>query len=435
MSGELPKQPMGLVEILHGKSRALKVKDVATLLSVSERQVYKLAAENRIPSCFRIGGSIRFDPVAVAAWLHQRMAPVSVELPQEESRGDRPLLARHLAPRGESPNIRARPDGRKKKMMVDPEINDMKSRIDLRAYAASLGYTLEKRESWRGSAVMRHPNGDKIIIKRNEADGHFVYFSVRDDGDNGSIIDFAGRRLRLNLGAIRKELRPWVGGSPVKVPVFPPLRPVSRDRMRVEREYAKMRDARRHPYLENERALPASLLELPRFVGCIRIDSRGNACFPHRDLDGISGFEIRNTNYKGFSSGGTKSIWMSNPFPDDDRIVLCESAIDALSYAMLFPDDHTRYGSIGGKPNPVQPELVRSSVARMPPKSKIVAAMDADETGGELAEMVRQAVLLSGRDDLAFVFQEPAGAKDWNDVLRAKRQHIVPNRPLEIMPG
>jgi hypothetical protein len=30
---------------------------------MSERQVYKLAAENRIP-CFKIGGSVRFDPAA-----------------------------------------------------------------------------------------------------------------------------------------------------------------------------------------------------------------------------------------------------------------------------------------------------------------------------------------------------------------------------------
>ena len=85
MSGELPKQPMGLVDSLHGKARALRVKDVASLLCVSERQVYKLAAEHRIP-CFKIGGSIRFDPLAIGAWLGQKMAPASVDLPREERR-------------------------------------------------------------------------------------------------------------------------------------------------------------------------------------------------------------------------------------------------------------------------------------------------------------------------------------------------------------
>ena len=59
------------------RTTALTVSDVAELLSISERQVYKLAAENSIPS-FKIGGSVRFDPAAFAAWLRQRIAPASV---------------------------------------------------------------------------------------------------------------------------------------------------------------------------------------------------------------------------------------------------------------------------------------------------------------------------------------------------------------------
>ena len=84
MNGDLIRQPMGLVDSLHGRARALRVKDVASLLCVSERQVYKLAAEHRIP-CFKIGGSIRFDPLAISAWLGHKMAPASVE----PSRGER----------------------------------------------------------------------------------------------------------------------------------------------------------------------------------------------------------------------------------------------------------------------------------------------------------------------------------------------------------
>ena len=36
----------------------------------------------------------------------------------------------------------------------DQELEDFKTRIDLRAYAAALGYELDRRESWRGSSVM-----------------------------------------------------------------------------------------------------------------------------------------------------------------------------------------------------------------------------------------------------------------------------------------
>ncbi len=73
---------------------------------------------------------------------------------------------------------------------MDTELDEFKRRIDLRAYAAGQGFQLDRRESWRGATVMRHPNGDKIIVKRNGADGHYLYFSVRDEADNGTIIDF-----------------------------------------------------------------------------------------------------------------------------------------------------------------------------------------------------------------------------------------------------
>jgi excisionase family DNA binding protein len=68
---------MDLADSLERRASALTVSDVAELLNVSERQVYKLAAQNRIPS-FKIGGSVRFDPSAFAAWLRRKMAPASV---------------------------------------------------------------------------------------------------------------------------------------------------------------------------------------------------------------------------------------------------------------------------------------------------------------------------------------------------------------------
>ena len=42
--------------------------------------------------------------------------------------------------------------------MFDPELESFKTGIDLRAYAADQGYQLDRKESWRGSAVMRHAN-------------------------------------------------------------------------------------------------------------------------------------------------------------------------------------------------------------------------------------------------------------------------------------
>jgi hypothetical protein len=314
--------------------------------------------------------------------------------------------------------------------MVDPELESFKTNIDLRAYAAGQGYQLDAKESYRGSAVMRHSDGDKIIIKRDASDGHYVYFSVRRDEDNGSIIDFVQNRSRTSIGAVRQELRPWIGQSPVPVPTFTALHKTEKDRLRLEAAFARMHDAANgHSYLERERAIPGAVLALPRFAGRVRGDERGNAVFPHFDAYGLSGYELKNNSFTGFASGGSKALWLSHEFPGDNRLVICESAIDALSHAVLFPDDHTRYASIGGKTNQHQPELIRVAVARMPASAEIVSAMDADAGGRDLSEIVRRAVELSGRLDLRFLVQEPSGYKDWNDQLRKRPHPLLPYRP------
>jgi hypothetical protein len=314
--------------------------------------------------------------------------------------------------------------------MFDTELDKFKTAIDLRAYAAGQGYQLDAKASWRGTSVMRNPlSNDKVVIKRG-MDGHFVYFSVRDDRDNGSIIDFVQFRQGLSLGAVRKELRPWIGQPPVSVPVFAVLHKTKNDRMKVEASWARMQDALDgHPYLERERALPASLLAFERFAGRVRKDDKANAVFPHFDAEGLSGYELKNVGFTGFAPGGSKALWLSHETPGDARLVITESAIDGLSHAVLFPDNHARYASIGGKPNPQQPELIRAAAARMPVDSEIVSAMDADKDGAELTEVVRKAVALTGRLDLKFSVQEPFGVKDWNDQLRLKPQPSLPYRP------
>ncbi len=314
--------------------------------------------------------------------------------------------------------------------MGDAELESFKTDIDLRAYAGGQGFELDRSKSWRGSTVMKHPGtGDKIIISR-DSDGHHVYYSVHgDDRDNGTIIDFIQNRRKLTLGEVRKELRPWIGKPPVPVPEYAPLVKTTKDRIRVEVAFAKMHDASRHPYLEGERQIPVELLQSERFAGTVRIDAHGNSVFPHFDQDGLSGYETKNKGFTGFAKGGTKGLWSSHVKPDDDKLVICESAIDAMSHAVLHPDPHARYASIGGKPNPVQPELVRAAVARLRVNSLVVAAMDADPDGRKLAEMVRHAVELSGRVDLRFLIHEPVGCKDFNDELRGRAVANTISRP------
>ena len=307
-------------------------------------------------------------------------------------------------------------------MNPDSELEAFKRRIDLRQFAASLGYEMDRRESWRGSTVLRR-GADKIVVQRN-ANGHYVFFSVRDDDDHGTLIDFLQRRQNLSLGAVRQILRPWIG-RPAASPQFPGLESTSPNRMHVECTYRRMANAQRFPYLEHERGVPADVLLAPRFAGRMRIDSRGNTVFPHFDAAGLCGYEIKNCGYSGFAAGGQKGLWFSHAQPDDRRLVLTESAIDALSYAALFADaeDQTRYASLGGKPSSRQAALVQATIARLLAGAEIVAAFDADDAGRKLVEMIREIVagiaLRMGRSDLIFETRLPADeGDDWNQVLR-----------------
>jgi hypothetical protein len=78
--------------------------------------------------------------------------------------------------------------------------------------------------------------------------------------------------------------------------------------------------------------------------------------------------------------------------------------------------------ALGAGCYPLQQELIRAAAARMPAGSEIVAAMDADKAGRELAEVVRKTVELSGRADLKLQIDEPQGFRDFNDALRARRR-------------
>lgn len=172
-----------------------------------------------------------------------------------------------------------------------------------------------------------------------------------------------------------------------------------------------------HAYIEGERAIPRAILGDQRFVGCLRIDERGNAVFPHRNEDGYSGAEVKNRGFTGFLPGGSKALWTSASFEGDNSLVVTESAIDALSHAALRPSPHSRYASIGGAMNPEQPELLRLAAQMLPPGSRVVIATDNDEGGDRLLGAIREALRPLG---IATVEDRPeTRGLDWNDVLRS----------------
>lgn len=305
------------------------------------------------------------------------------------------------------------------------ELAAFKRRINLTEYAASCGFELDRKASSRSSVAMRHPEGDKLIIGMEGET--WVYFSVHE-GHSGTIIDLIQHREGLNLGQVRKALRPWLGQAPRLAPPTPPdayvqrLDPSPGDQLAVLARYeAAERVEGYHPYLCGVRKLDPALVASGRFQGCIRTDARGNALFPHHDEHGaLCGFEIKNEGFTGFSPGGRKGLWGSRRNDNDTSLVIAETAIDAMSYIALRGDDTTRCVSIAGQMNPHQPGMLRAEIRLLPKNGKVVMALDHDEGGEKLSRQIADVHAESGRGDLELVDDRPlTPGSDWNDQLRS----------------
>ena len=169
-------------------------------------------------------------------------------------------------------------------------------------------------------------------------------------------------------------------------------------------------------YLIEHRHLPASLLAPLVHSGAIYADAHANAVF----LLGASpasavGAELRGTCLRGFGGQATSQPWrgmapgsrkdlgfFSVSLAAPQAIVLCESAIDALSCHALHPT-YRCLSTSGARPNPAW------LPALLPLDLPVCCGFDADPTGDTMAQ--RMMALHPSIRRLR------PHAKDWNDAL------------------
>lgn len=323
------------------------------------------------------------------------------------------------------------------------ELERFKREINLAEYASGQGYELVKAESSRNSFVMRRESDNDKIIIATDRDGHGVYFSVRDDRDNGSIIDFVQKRQGLNLGEVRKELRPEIGESrqqrPIRQAAIGKPQESDRDTQKALLSWTRATPAPSHANMQ-ARGISTEILTDQRFAPVIRQDERKNALFAHYDRQGLCGFEMKNDGFTGFAAGGQKGLFYSTNIQRAERVVFTESALDALSHAEherkvyehqnrlyqqggwkeapQYPDpEKTAYVSFGGSMSAAQKDLLQGLTEKMHDKGQLmVLATDQDEAGRAFAAELR-AIAPPG---LETVTESPTGdSKDWNDELQA----------------
>jgi hypothetical protein len=163
-------------------------------------------------------------------------------------------------------------------------------------------------------------------------------------------------------------------------------------------------------YLREERRIPPAPLDLLIEAGTLYADRRANAVFLMRDKDGRPiGAEIRGTTsqaWRGLARGSRKDLGcFAAPCPGGSSVVICESAIDALSASILHPDSLC-LSTAGARPSPrwLAP-LLRAG-------RSVFCGFDADAAGDQAADGMIQLHPAVKR------LRPPL--KDWNDVLRSR---------------
>ena len=304
------------------------------------------------------------------------------------------------------------------------ELDRFKSEINLGEYACAMhGFTFDKRQSSRCSAVVRHANGDKLIITRRP-NQHYVYFNAKGEGkDSGTILDFIQARSNISFGKIRQLLREWSPTSSNHSSTKPTIsiEPSKHDAARVLSTWVKTDMLKPdNPYLVTARSIPPSTFTAPIFRGQIRTDLRRNILFAHRTNDGdLCGFEIKNKSFTGFSPGGVKSLFRSALAADATTAVFCETAIDLLSVATIFGMQHRQFFSTAGQVSESQLVDSVSVLKSMPALERVWLAFDNDKAGHELAKQFEDRITNElSHIDVQVTLPKLSGS-DWNDELRS----------------
>jgi len=161
-------------------------------------------------------------------------------------------------------------------------------------------------------------------------------------------------------------------------------------------------------YLVHDRGIAPSLVEALVESGRLYADRRGNAVFLLLGKENNPvGAELRGTGserWRGMAPGSHKDLgYFSIHAPDATMIVLCESAIDAMSCFLLHPSSLC-VSTSGARPNPHWlPAFLSQGVP-------VYCGFDADSTGDAMAQQMIARYPAVHR-------LRPAD-HDWNDVLK-----------------
>ncbi|MBU2856809.1 DUF3991 domain-containing protein [Acidithiobacillus ferrooxidans] len=341
------------------------------------------------------------------------------------------------------------------------ELQRFNAEIPLNRFVEAHGWTLDDKESTRTWEKYRSPAGDSIVIS---PDKNFYFHQQNKDQDKGGVIQFTQAHVLNNgsLGDTRKYLRDFSGDKRPewKMPVQSRSADVVKltqieDRKAEWKELSPLSPKSIH-YLTALRGLEPETLTV--YGKSIRTDinhtEKGgtrqggelhNVAFAHVAIDKdnkpvIAGWEKKGPGkekaFNGFHGHRGIAVFKHKDFdnadergPDDigfcQKMILCESSIDALSKAQMegrHPGDI--YVSIGGTPSAAAEKSLSALIRKNEPQ-EVVLAFDNDDAGRGFAVHMERHL---GKENLKFTMPyftsrtvfPPKDFKDWNDMLKPK---------------
>jgi len=196
-----------------------------------------------------------------------------------------------------------------------------------------------------------------------------------------------------------------ISGNQMSNTIKPAIQPALRLPQKDEKKLSRIIN-----YLEYERYLPLELINWLVKSGKLYADKRANAVFLLLGKKrSVVGAELRGTSpkqWRGMAIGSRKDLgcfYIKRSYTN--KMVLCESAIDALSCFALNPDFITLSTS-GANPNPA---WLTTFINK---GFEIYCGFDADETGDILADkMMRR---------YPSIKRLLPSKHDWNEILQSK---------------
>jgi len=284
------------------------------------------------------------------------------------------------------------------------------------------GYRRDKTESSRRHQKFRRGEGEIIIVTH---EGRGWWCPCTSDG-RGTVVDLV---QFLNPGwafpDVVQELRRISGIAPLET-VY--TRSARSDRVRRGPAWEQRKPLKpgspAWQYLNRVRRIPDRVLARAVELDLLREGLNGTACFSHSDNGGRhTGAEMRGPDYRGFSTGGDKRLFRfqyGRPEWPVLRLVICEGAIDALSYAAMDPSmlrtGALYVGTAGGMSPEAFAEL-EQLIATIPRDGVVVVATDADAQGDRYAETYLPIGRPTGKHCVRHRPDEALG--DWNSVLQS----------------